>query len=85
MKDLPQIIDAMGMIGMVMGQQHGIEPADAGGQQLFAQIRAGIDQDGVASVLDQQRHPAPTVFRVVRVAGTPIPCPIRAADARNAA
>ena len=34
----------MKMIGMGMGQQHGIEPRDASIEQLLAKIRRRIDQ-----------------------------------------
>ena len=52
-KDLAQIIDAMGVIGMIMGDDHGIKVRDPGRQQLFAAIRPAIDQHGLAGRFDQ--------------------------------
>src|SRR3712207_8772188 len=33
------------VVGMRVGQQHRVDPADAAGEELGAQIRPGIDQD----------------------------------------
>ena len=40
----PEIVDAVGVVGVFMRDEHGIEPADVGVEQLFAQIRRRIDQ-----------------------------------------
>ena len=52
-----QIVDAVGVVGMLVGDEHGIEPVRVGGQQLFAQVRRRVDQYArlavVARLLDQ--------------------------------
>ena len=39
-----QIVDAMHMVGMVMGEDHRIQKSNADADQLLAHIRSGIDQ-----------------------------------------
>ena len=70
--DHPQIVDAMQMVGMRMGQQDGIQPRDTGVQQLLAQIGRGVDQNCPPAGFDQQRSSAATVARLGRVAPPPI-------------
>jgi hypothetical protein len=41
-----QVVDAVGMVGMGMGEEHGIEPVDLRVDELLAQIRRSIDQNG---------------------------------------
>ena len=38
-------IDAVGLVGMLVGQEHGVDMIDVGVDQLLAQVRRGIDQD----------------------------------------
>ena len=45
MVELPQIVDAVAMVGMVVGPDHRLDVADLGVEQLLAQVRAGVDQD----------------------------------------
>ena len=80
MEDLAQIINAMGVIGMIMGDDHRIKVRHPGRQQLFAAIRPAIDQHGLAGGLNQYGDAAAAVLRVFRVAQAPVPCPIRPAD-----
>ena len=70
--DHAKIIDAVQMIGMRMRQQHRVEPADPGIEQLLPQIGRGIDQQRATAALDQQRAAAAPVARVGRVAAPPI-------------
>ncbi len=46
-----QVVDAVGMVGMLMGDQHAIEPIDLGVEQLLAQIRRAVDQNARAVAL----------------------------------
>ena len=41
----PQIVDAVGVVGVFMGVEHRLDPIDLGLKHLFAQVAAGIDQD----------------------------------------
>ena len=39
----PQIVDAVGVVGVLVGDQHAVEPLDTGIEQLLAQIGRTID------------------------------------------
>ena len=85
----PQIVDAVGMVGVLMGEQDAVQPVDLGVQKLFAQVRRAVDQNARhavgAGALDQERAAAPAVFRVVRVAIAPANADARHAHGRPAA
>ncbi len=70
-----QIIDAMGVIGMIMREQHGIEMAHIRRKQLLAQIRRCVDQDARSALagdaLHKERAAATAILRVGRIARTP--------------
>ena len=83
--DGPQFIDAVDMVGVAMGEQHGRHVGDPGPQQLRAEIRRGIDQDRRAAAFDQDRRPGPPISRFGRVAVAPSARSVGAADHRNAA
>ena len=42
--DRSEIVDPVGLIGMLMGQEHRIDVIDIGVDQLLAQIGRGVDQ-----------------------------------------
>ena len=73
--DRTQIVDAMGLVGVLMGQEHRIDVIDVGVDQLLAQIGRGVDHDPCGAVrartLDQQRAAAAAVFWIVGIAGAP--------------
>ena len=82
-----QFVDAVGVVGVRMGPQHGVEPANVGVQNLLAQIGGRVDQntDGAALphpvmlhpvmlhpvMLHQDRGPEPPIPGVVRVTIAP--------------
>ena len=49
----PHVVDAVDLVGMLVGPDHGVDPFDLGVQKLGAQIGRGVDQNGLAPVLDQ--------------------------------
>jgi hypothetical protein len=49
----PELVDAMAMVGMVMGDDHPIDLPNSGRQQLLPEIRAAINQQPFALTLDQ--------------------------------
>src|ERR1700737_969362 len=73
--DGAKIVDAVGLIGMFMGQKHGVEVVDVSGDQLLAQIGRSIDQDSRHSVVPgpfgEQRAAAAAVFRIPGIARPP--------------
>ncbi len=77
-KHLPQIIDAMAVIGVIVRPNDGIERDDIGSQQLSAQIWRGIDENTCPVMLDQKRGARAAIARIFGVAGTPV-----VTDARN--
>src|SRR6202023_3952792 len=81
----PDLVNSMNMAGMRMGQQDGVEPADAEPEQLFAKVRRHVDEDlrrgaVLAGALDEDRTAPAPVFGIIAIAGAP---PL--ADARNPA
>src|SRR4051794_13237628 len=73
--DRTQIVDAMGLVGMLMGQEYRIDVIDIGVDQLLAQVRRGVDYDPRGAVraraLDHQRATAAAVLWIVGIAGAP--------------
>src|SRR3984893_10217265 len=80
----PQIVDAVGVVGVLVGEDHPVEPLHFGAEQLLAEIRRSVDQRRGAAracgFLDEKRAAAAAVFRVCRVARAPA-----LSHARNAA
>ncbi len=70
-----QIVDAMGLVGMLVGEEHRIETVDFGVDQLLAQIGRGVDHDAgdavAGTLLHQQRTAAAAVFGIVGIAAAP--------------
>ena len=84
-----QIVDAVHVIGMVVGVEHAIDPTDAGVEQLLAEVGRGVDQDrGVAAravAFDQQRAAPAPILRVGGIARAPMIADPRHAAGRAAA
>jgi hypothetical protein len=84
-----EIVDAVGLVGVLMGQEHSIEMIDGGIDQLLAEIGRSIDHDpgrGVGSpALDQQRTAAAAIFGIVGIASAPAKRRARDAGGRAAA
>ncbi len=82
--DHAQIIDAVRVVGMVVGIEHAVDPPDAEIEKLLAQIGRRIDQNarraGLANLLHQDRASPAPVLGVVGIASAPM-----IADARHAA
>lgn len=81
----PDLVNSMNMVGVRMGQQDGVEPADAEPEQLFAKIRRHVDENlgrsaALAGALDEDRTAPAPVFGIIAIAGAPA-----LADARNPA
>src|SRR3954468_13123875 len=76
--ELPQIVDAVAMIGMVVGPDHCLDVVDVGIEQLLAKVRAGVDQDPHPLPRDQDRRPPPPFPRLGGIALPPV-----VADARH--
>ena len=85
-----QIVHAVGMVGVLVGDEHAVEPGHLGLKQLLAQVRRTVDQHarvvalGVAA-LDQQAAAPPAVLRIVGVAVAPAERHARHAHGRPAA
>jgi len=84
-----EVVDAVGMIGMRMGEEHSVKPIHLRRKQLLAQVRRRIHQHlGGArpiATLHQERSPAPAVLGVVRIAVPPSERRARHAPRRAAA
>ena len=51
-----QIVDAVGMVGMLMRDQHAVEPVDFGIEQLLAKIGRAVDQNARAAPCANSFH-----------------------------
>ncbi len=73
--DGTEIVDAVGLVGVLVGQEHRVDVIDLGIDQLLAQIGRGVDHDPRGAVravtLDQQRAAASAVFWIVGIARAP--------------
>ncbi len=70
-----QVVDAMGVVGVLVGVEDRIQPVDLGRQQLLAQVGRRIDQDAghaaAFAALDQQRGAAAAVLGIAGIADAP--------------
>jgi hypothetical protein len=82
-----ELIDAVDVIGVIVGVDHAIQPADIGVEQLLAEIGGGIDKHRRLALRDQDRGPPAPIAGVFGVARPPpaadhrhAPCPAAAED-----
>src|SRR5215471_11514382 len=75
-----QLVDAVAVVGMVVGIEDGVEARDAGVEELQPQVRRGVDKDDGAALLHQHGYAPPPVARIGRIAVTPV-----SVDQRHAA
>ena len=73
--DHTEIIDAVGVVGMVMGEEHAVEPPHADVEQLLAEIWRGVDKHigrplGTFLLHEHGAAPPP-VLRICRIARAP--------------
>ena len=74
-EEAAQVVDAVGVVRVLMGIEHRVDPIDVSVEQLLAQIRRGIDQDAgharAGAPLDQERGAATAVLGIIWIAVTP--------------
>ena len=73
----------MNLVRVLVRPQDRIDPLDAGIEQLCPQIGRGVDEEGLALVLDQNGAAPAPVAVVVRVRCPPLAKPILAARPRD--
>lgn len=61
-----QVINAVDMIGVGMGEEYGVDPVDIVAERLAAQVGGGIDQDIPVFVADEERGAGALVSFVIR-------------------
>src|SRR5688572_11425529 len=75
-RDRSQIVDAMRMIGMVVGIKHAVERRETDRKELLPNIRPSVDEDFRsafrADLLDESRTTSAPVFWIIWIAATPI-------------
>ncbi len=64
----PEFVDAVHMVGVVVGVQHAVDVADVINQALLAEVRGRVDQGIVPAVADQHGSAQALVANVVRTA-----------------
>ena len=60
----PHIVQAHDVVGVRVGEDHGVQAVDAGAQSLRAEIGRGVDQHVAALVAHQDGGPQPVVARI---------------------
>ena len=75
-KERAEVIDAVSMVGMLVGVEDAVEPIDLGVEELLAQVGRRVDQHPrepavAAAPLDEQRRAPAAVLRIVRIAHAP--------------
>jgi len=63
-----EIVDAVDVIGVLMSVEDGVHPAQAGTEHLQPEFRRGIDQDDVATGLEQRTGAAAPIAGILRPA-----------------
>ena len=67
-----QLVEAVAVIGVGVGEQDRVDRPGPAVKQLGAQVGRGVDEQGGAPLLHQNRHPAAPVARMVRIADAPV-------------
>lgn len=60
------------MVGVVVGDDEGVDLAEVGIEQLLAKIGPAIHQQALSGALDQKRGAQAPVARLMYVAGAPV-------------
>ena len=80
-----QVVEAQDVVGVAVGVEDGVDAPDFFAQGLRVEVRAGVDEDGVAVVVDADGGACAAVVRIaceVQTAqsqpsvGTPIEVPV---------
>src|SRR5262249_8992972 len=73
-EEAAQVVNAMGVVGVLMGEEYRVKPVHLGVEKLLAQIGRGVDQDpgdaGSVAPFHQERVAA-AVSGIARIAGPP--------------
>jgi hypothetical protein len=79
----PQVVEAVDVVGVGVGEEHGIDAADVVNERLLAEVGRGVDEERAATAgiehFDQHAGAQPAVARVGRGADGAV-----AGDARHA-
>src|SRR5690554_4021703 len=74
--DRSQVVDAMRMIGMVVGIKHAVERLETDRKELLPNIRPSVDEDFRGALgtdlLDESRTTSAPVFWIARITAAPI-------------
>lgn len=62
----PEIVDPVYMVRMQMGEEHGIDVADTGSDQLLAKLGGRVDQQDILFALDDQTVSRSVIARITR-------------------
>src|SRR5215475_4241401 len=80
-----QLVDAMAVVGMVVGIEDGVEARDASVEELLPQVRRRVDEDSRAALLHQHGYAPPPVARIGWIAIAPVSVDQRHASGAAAA
>ena len=75
-----QVVDAVHVIGMGMGEEHGIDPVDSRRHQLQAQLGRRVDQQARVARLDERRGSGPAIAWIRGGAGGTVTADLRHAE-----
>src|SRR5688572_1688691 len=71
-RDMSQVIDAVAVVGMIMGDDHPFQVRDVRRQQLLPHIGTAIDQQPLAVAVDQDRRAGAAVLWLMGIAVAPV-------------
>jgi hypothetical protein len=60
-REHPQVVDAVDVVGVLVGVEHGVKPVHTFAHQLEAQLGRGVDQESRIAGLDDRGGPAAPV------------------------
>jgi hypothetical protein len=69
---LPKVIEAVDVVGMVVGDEDVVDTPHPGGDQLLAEVGPGIDQQPLFADRRQRGGAQPAVLRLGRIGAAPI-------------
>ncbi len=71
----PYIVDAVTLVGVLVGPEHRVDALDLGVEELLANVGRGVDQEGLALILNQDRATGAPVAAVIGVGRAPLRLP----------
>lgn len=72
LRNRPKLIDAVAMVGVIMGNDNGIHFSDTGSQKLRPDVRPTIDEEPFSIAFQQQAAAQTAISRLIWIAFAPV-------------